>query len=108
MVSEVQETNNLAMLDKDKIIIVVYLNTGCIDMEDVNEFCYEATKFLNRIFDDSVLKLVVPVREGETRVECINPILLTEDEYKKTMKTVENLTEKVNKALEDLIEDLKK
>jgi hypothetical protein len=44
-------------------------------------------------FDESVVRMIIPVREGETRVECINPKLLNEESYKEVEKTVEKLKE---------------
>ena len=91
------------MLDKDKLFIVVYVNiTGWGDVTVV--------ELLNRIaeitkFDDSVMRIIIPVRESETRVECINPVLLAEEQYEETRKKIEEITERVDEAIKLLREN---
>ena len=91
------------MLDKDKLFIVVYVNiTGWGDVTVV--------EMLNRIaeitkFDASVMRIIIPVREGETRVECINPALLTDEQYEETKKKIEEITERFDEAIKLLREN---
>ena len=56
-------------------------------------------------YDDSVNTLIIPMRDSETRVECINPVLLTEEQYEETRKKIESLTEKVEEAIKMLKEN---
>ena len=80
-------------MDKDKLLIVIYVNIAPIDSAYVSECLHEIAKAT--MFDESIVRLVIPVREGETRVECINPKLLNEDAYKEVEETVEKLKEKL-------------
>lgn len=80
-------------MDKDRLIIVIYVNIAPIDSAYVSEYLYKIAKAT--MFDESIVRLVIPVREGETRVECINPQLITEDKYKEVEETVEKLKEKL-------------
>jgi hypothetical protein len=78
-------------MDKDKLFIIIYVNVGLIHPTDVSMCLEEIAKVTK--FDESVVRLIIPVREGETRVECINPKLLNEESYKEVEKTVEKLKE---------------
>ena len=80
-------------MDKDKLIIVIYVNIAPIDSAYVSEYLYKFGKAT--MFDESIVRLVIPIREGETRVECINPQLITDDKYKEVEETVEKLKEKL-------------
>lgn len=80
-------------MDKDRLIIVIYVNIAPIDSAYVSEYLYKIAKAT--MFDESIVRLVIPVREGETRVECINPQFITEDKYKEVEETVEKLKEKL-------------
>lgn len=77
------------MLDKDKIILVVYVNISYIDIADVAEYMHKITDAIT--FDDSVLRLFIPIRDSETRIECINPKRIFDEEYVKTSELVENV-----------------
>lgn len=78
--------------DKDKLFIVFYLNVSRYNYSAVPEICMQAQKHLT--YDDSILSIVVPIYDGESKVECINPQLLNEEQY----ETVKNqLTEIQNK-----------
>ena len=89
-------------MDKDKLFLVIYVNVDSI-LGDVSvyleAFARQAT------FDDSVMRLIVPVRGQETRVECINPVLLNEEQYKEAEEKIKSLQEEVEKALKDLRND---
>ena len=79
------------MKEKDKIFIIVYLNVGEIPDEDIYEYASKAMKAMIPKNDDGTVSItIVPVRESETHIECINPVLLTEDKYKEAENTVEN------------------
>ena len=83
------------MQDKDKIFLIIYFDVRNIDRADVPYYLKNVSESL--IFDESVLKVFIPI-EGETRVECINPVLLNEEKYKE----VEKVFEEAKKKLEDL------
>ena len=100
---EVQEKIN-NMLDKDKLFIIVYINIGEFGCgSTVSEILGEVSKRVR--YDESVNTLIIPTRDSETRVECINPVLLTEEQYEETRKKIESLTEKVEEAIKMLKEN---
>ena len=82
-------------MDKDKLFIVVYVDVRHIAESDIVAYIQSVTNIMK--FDDSVVRLFIPTRDSETRIECINPVLLTEEQYK-------DVEEKIN-ALEQIVEE---
>lgn len=91
------------MLDKEKLFIVTYLDVRGIHDSDIVPYIEAVTSAIQ--YDESIAKLIIPTRDSETRVECINPVLLTEEQYEETRKRVESLTEKVEEAIKMLKEN---
>ena len=92
----------MVMMDKDKLFLVIYLNVGDIPNDDVSRLLMDYENNLDGAYDESIEKIIVPLRQGETRVECINPVLLTEEQYKETEEKVKSLRKKVEEALKTL------
>ncbi len=90
-------------MDKDKLFLVCYLNVGSMPAEDVGEYLHSFIKAFT--YDASIERIVVPIREGESRVECINPVLLTDEQYKEVEEKVKNLKQEVETALKTLNND---
>ena len=88
------------MKDKDKIIIVVYVGGGD-DPYETYHAIIETQKNIKDYFDDTV-KLIFAPDFGNfgIKFECINPVLVNEDEYKK----VEETALKLENLLKNLIE----
>jgi hypothetical protein len=91
------------MMDKDKLFLVCYLNIDGIPGVDVNGYLYTFGKSLD--YDESIEKIIVPIRKGESRVECINPVLLTDEQYKEVEEKVKNLKKEVETVLKALNND---
>ena len=91
------------MLDKDKLFIVVYVGLHGVADQTVFEILMNVADHVK--YDGSVNTLIIPTRDSETRVECINPVLLSEEQYKETRKKIERLTEKVEEAIKTLKEN---
>ena len=90
-------------MDKDKLFLVCYLNIGSIPDENVSEYLNSFAEAFT--YDESIEKIIVSIRKGESRIECINPVLLTEEQYEETRKKIESLTEKVEEAIKTLKEN---
>jgi hypothetical protein len=84
-------------MDKDKIFLVVYLNVGATLDSEVENYVKSLTDCLN--FDDSVQLFIVPCRGSDTRIECINPVLLDEKQYKSVEKKIKGLKKTVEEKL---------
>ena len=91
------------MLDKDKLFIVIYADVRRIHDSDIAPYTEAIASSLQ--YDESVTKIIIPTLDSETRVECINPVLLSEEQYEETRKKIESLTEKVEEAIKTLKEN---
>ena len=87
-------------MDKDKIFIVAYIDVRRINESDIVPYI-EATASAIK-FDDSVVRLLIPTRDSETRIECINPVLLTEEQYKDVEEKINTLKQEVEEKLKTL------
>lgn len=77
-------------MDKDKIILVVYAGLNGISIGDRLQYLSKIADFFSERFDESVMAIVMPDQTEETsRIECINPKLVTEEVYKEALDVVE-------------------
>lgn len=80
-----------------KIILVTYADIRPYKHDA--GMCNDYLNYISKIFYDSkdIMHVVVPY-EGETRVECVNPVLVSEEEYARALDVVE----KLEKTLHDI------
>lgn len=88
------------MLDKDKLFIVIYADVRGIHDSDVVSYIKAIASSIK--YDESIVKLIIPTRESETRVECINPVLMTEEQYKDVEDKINTLKQAVEEKLKTL------
>ena len=85
----------------EKIILVHYLNYNATkSRQRIREELGTYINFINDREKENIVNYVVPVT-GETRIECINPKLVSQEEYSKALETL-------NTAKEQLAEFLSK
>ena len=89
------------MLNKDKTILIAYINVSGVNDSDLSAFLQEAVNNLKPEEDDSILFYAVPVRGEESRLECINPKLVSEEEFEKAHQACEKITEKLKELMKD-------
>lgn len=82
----------------DKLILVHYIGIGNMDNSDVPEYIQHIVKALQPKVgnEEEVLSYYIPTRE-ESRIECINPKLLTVEDFKET-------NDRLYKAQRDMFE----
>jgi len=93
---------HLILQEKDveelaEMILVFYINIGNMSHGDVESFLKDVKKKLNG--NDNFVKYFIPIHEGDTRIECINP--------SKTNAASEETINKLNTYLQKLIDDEK-
>lgn len=59
-------------------------------MINVPTYIEEVAKHFNGFFDESVKVIYVPGYDGSTRIECINPRLITEEEYERVRQIIKD------------------
>lgn len=91
------------MLDKEKLFLVMYVDISGVNSSDVAEYL---NHFANAFqYDESIERLIIPTREGESRVECINPVLLNKEQYAEVERKIESIKKEVSEALKSLHND---
>jgi len=87
------------MLDKDKLILVFYINVDRIDRYDIPAYLSEAREYLSRNLDDSVISYFIPIEGENSKVDCINPSFIEGDVYKDNKEKLENAVKKLEEFL---------
>ena len=91
------------MLDKNKLFIVIYVDVRGIHDSDIVSYIEAIASSIK--YDESIAKLIIPTRDSETRVECINPVLLSPAQYEETDRTFKSLKKKFEEAIKILEEN---
>ena len=83
-----------------KLILVFYIDMRTVDPKKQREYLNECAIKVNKmksLHTDEMICLTIP-HMLDNKVECINPKLISEDEYKNNILP---LIEKANKTLEN-------
>jgi len=86
-------------MSKEKIILIHYINVSNIDGNDVSKMMEEVINKLSLKEEDNIISYWIPVREGETRVECINPKLVSEEDFTEAKRVLDRNQEIVNNII---------
>ena len=83
---------------RDKIILVFYVPVGNMDYNETMQYLEDFQKiFSSWDNDDSVERIIIPAKNGENaRVECINPVLLSDEKYTEAEQILNEIKIKVN------------
>lgn len=83
---------------RDKIILVFYVPVDNMDYNEIMQYLEEFQKiFSSWDNDDSVERIIFPSKNGENaRVECINPVLLSDEKYTEAEQILNEIKIKVN------------
>jgi hypothetical protein len=80
----------------EKIILVHYINMGNIDGNDVSKIMEDVVKKFSLKEEDNIISYWIPVRKGETRVECVNPKLVSQEDFTEAKRVLDRNQEIVN------------
>ncbi len=67
-----------------------------MDGKDVSKYMEETVKRCSPKEEDNIISYWIPVREGETRVECINPKLVSQEDFTEAKRVLDRNQEIVN------------
>lgn len=85
------------------LILVVYVQIGHLESEDIHKFLKsmqeKVTEGLKPSEEFQYRTFIIPIREGDSRIECINPVQLKSDEY----ESVTSILDKMEKCLEEFM-----
>ncbi len=86
---------------ENKIIIVIYLGVGNETQEAVADHISSASKQIGSN-DPEILTYIIPAfGTTNTKVECINPQIVTGEEYKSIIEKLDEVTKQVNEFIID-------
>lgn len=88
------------MSENNRLILVFYIDVSRIYEGDVPAFMNEVATDLSKN-DDGTDKYFIPVYEGDSRLECINPVMISEEEYADVKRKIDE----IDKIFKDLIKD---
>lgn len=78
----------------DKLILVIYVNVAKQSPRDIDETMQRVRDHLDPK-DENILSYYMPVFSGDNRVECINPKLVSEDDYVQAKEALDTMIEKL-------------
>lgn len=95
------------MLDKEKLIIVFHLGVAKLSKQEMNKLLVQFVNSKQMQFDESVRTIVLPDATQQAvsvRVEVVNPMNITDDEYnakvvpycKAAEQAIKDLNDKTN------------
>jgi hypothetical protein len=79
-----------------KPILVFYFNVDELSTEKIAENSFKLNEMLKTEELNKYITFIIPVRNQPTKVECINPVLVSKKEYNIVKETLEK-TEKILK-----------
>lgn len=84
------------------LILVYYIKTGALSPQKVKEYMHNISvemKMDNKRIGLNSIQYFIPVIDQETKVECINPVLVNKDVYKGILDRLEETKSKLDKLL---------
>ncbi len=90
-------------MNTEKIILVYYLNLGNISRQEASEILHSFSANVNRSMKE-VHHILIPISNGDSRVECLNPKIITQEEY----RSVKGFLERAEYALSNFLEETQK
>ena len=85
----------------EKIILIHYINIGNIDDTDVQRLMEDVANKLQPKPEDNIISYLIPIREGETRVECVNPKLVSEEDFSQAKEVLDRNQKIVNDIIKN-------
>ena len=89
---------------KQTVILALYLNIGDMSNRLATEHCSYVANALNendKFEDIHVEHYIIPIRDGESRVECIYPSIVADDSLKeKYTVTIDRLNTYLNNCID--------
>lgn len=90
------------MSENNRLILVFYIDVSRVYEHDVPAYINEVATALNKN-DDGTDKYFIPVYEGGSRLECINPVMISEEEYAEVKRKINE----IDKIFKDLLKENK-
>lgn len=87
----------------DKIILVFYVNVGNLSPQKVAE---HMGKIRDMCQSDEIIQYFIPVVNQDTKVECLNPKIVSKEDYNKVKEILDKNQKIVDYISENTIESI--
>ena len=87
-------SEKVTTISDEPVILTFYLNVGNLEECDVQEYI-EKIKCQFRFKDEKFLSIFIPVRNQDSKVECIYPVLLDDTQKSKVKEAVQRLEKEI-------------
>jgi hypothetical protein len=88
-------------MEKENIILVIHINVGSKEINEIESYINKIKKDIETK-NEKFISFFVPTRTGETKIECINPVMLSKKEYETVVSKILVETElKLNEFVEN-------
>lgn len=85
----------------NKIILVFYVNTKRMSLDETQAYLKEVADTVTFEEQDTLNYFIIPIKDGESRVECLNPKLVSKEDYKEAKKVLDRAQKAFNKAMKE-------
>ena len=90
-------------MEKENKIFVIYVGVAGIRSEDISQFIEKVSRKISPSTVDAEI-IVIPIQATDTRIECINPTYVTDEEL---VKKHTDLMKELHEELEHQIKQIK-
>ena len=87
---------------QELIILVVYVSIGNLEAYEVREYLEQVIVKIGKPPTPEVFMYFLPTYEPNSRIECLNPKLMTENEFANVRETLDKMQETLNQTLVNL------
>lgn len=83
------------ILTKDSLIIVFYINVSDVDPQEMPVYMTDIKDNFAKDKADDVVEFFIPIKNGDSRVECINPKAASDDDMQRINTLINELNNKI-------------
>ena len=84
--------------ENKRLILVFYIDVSRVYEGDIPEFMHQIANNLSKNNGETD-KYFIPIYEGDSRIECINPVMVSEEEYAEVKRKLDEINEYYKKLL---------
>lgn len=85
----------------EKIILVFYISIEGMSLTKAEDFLSKIVEKSKTNQEDNIISYYIPIKNGETRIECLNPKLISEEDYTNIKNILDKTKQKLNEFLKD-------
>ena len=87
---------------QEQIILVVYISIDKLEESRVSNYIVEVIDKIGKSPGPGVFMYFLPTHEPNSRIECLNPKLMTEIEFANVQETLDKMQETLRQTLDYL------